>query len=410
MIRGINNIQINIGVNLREKYSYSQIITRLIFFIYLVAAIFLRKFSSKDELRYLIVFALILLLAFYCLINKIKINELLFFKETSIIYKAVFSLFIISVIKQFYYKDVNFAFIKETIFMLLPITIAFFLANSEGEKGMGYYALIYLLTGVFDFYLRFYKVFTINNILEVSFKTSYSIFESELVNIFLPLLFFYLFVNKNILLALVSAFFCHLSMKRVHELYIIIFLVIALFKRWKNIKVHNIILVVCGIGICIYPILLDNFILSDTFSLWFQEKFSISLNGFTFGRENIYRIMRQNKDLINGLGDSRSITFLYFGMDDMHNDILRLYYECTFIGVIIFVYSYMKIAKGSIFSIIFMTYPMLVMMISPIISSIEGMTCIYLILFYIKIKHNSEGSKNEKILFGGCARTSNILQ
>ena len=97
-------------------------------------------------------------------------------------------------------------------------------------------------------------------------------------------------------------------------------------------------------------------------------------------------------------------------MDDMHNDILRLYYECTFIGVIIFVYSYIKIAKGSIFSIIFMTYPMLVMMISPIISSIEGMTCIYLILFYIKIKHNSEGSKNEKILFGGCTRTSNILQ
>lgn len=385
---------------MNKRDTFSAWTVRLAFSFYLFASVLIKSFISYDEIRYGIIAVLLIALFSIFYINNVNLKRCLFFKETVAFMACLAFLLFLTVIKQVVSHDFNLSFVKDTVFMLFPILICFFLVNAEGKGSFDFYAAVYLASGILDFFIRFWRLFTPGNILAVSFLDSYSVFESELVNIFLPLAFYYLFVKVNIPLAFLSAFFCHLSMKRLHELFLFLFIFLFFFKIWRRIKIPGRLLVVITVALCLFPVALDKLVLSPSFSSWFVDKFGVSLNAFTLGRENIYMSMRENLSMINGLGDSRPVTFAIFGGDDMHNDILRLYYECTLLGSCSFIAMYMYISKGSNYSLLYMLYPMTVMMMSPMLSSIEGMTCVYIILVAIKAKYNYR-RENKNVLLDG---------
>lgn len=390
-----------------------KIFIRVLFIIYLLSSCIIKKLTEHDELRYVLILIPMIIILLVGVKKKIKPTNLDFYKETLAMSICVGILIFISGIKQIVAKDFNLSFVKDTIFMLFPFFIVFFIGNVEGKSGSKFYMRAYLLCTIFDFFLRYYDVFTFENLMSISFSESYSVFENELVNIFLPLLFYFLFVERKYFYAFLAAFFCYISMKRIHFLFIFIYIIIFVFyrlyeKKYKKLKYYNKVISyiekvldyilrpipfsIIVLFFCLYPIFLDQFVLSPDFSNWFNQKFGLSLNAFTFGRENMYYAMKENLPFINGLGDSRPIAIELFGGDDMHNDLLRLYYECTYAGVVIFICTYFYISKSNKKSLLLMAYPMAVMMMSPILTSIEGMTSVYFTLFYVNLYN-----KNTKV-------------
>lgn len=370
----------------KKQKPYS-LIMQLIFIVFLFSGIFLKKYTSYDEIRYIPALILILFALLIMVMKKIKLNKILNIKETVIFLCSILFLTIISIIMQLSKQNINFSYIKESAMMILPILIVFAISVIDKDN-INVYANIYLIATIFDFFIRYINVFTLHNILSVSFINSYSPFESELVNIFLSLEFYYLFVNKNFLLALVSMFFCHLSMKRIQEIFMILFILFFITQKlWnKYNKISSKFLIFLIVLLALYPIFIEFIISNDAFSDWFANKFNVSLDAFTLGRENIYKTIFAEKDKICGLGSTRPIVYSIFGTDDLHNDLLRIYWECSFLGLFIFIIGYFYYIGNNIYALLFMSFTVCVMMISPILASIDSLTCIYFILFTIKQK------------------------
>ena len=108
---------------------------------------------------------------------------------------------------------------------------------------------------------------------------------------------------------------------------------------------------------CLAPFLVF-FICTDEFALWFYTKFGLDFNKFTMTRFDIINTVIDANLPNYGLGtvtdylERRGVP----GQTNMHNDILRIYMECTLLGSIIFTKNYFKMAEKNWFSLLTMIF------------------------------------------------------
>ena len=69
----------------------------------------------------------------------------------------------------------------------------------------------------------------------------------------------------------------------------------------------------------------------------------------------------------------------------MHSDILRIYIETTLIGLVAFNFINVRILERRWICLFYYGFVIVVMLVSPIVTDIVGMSCIYLILFSLQL-------------------------
>lgn len=321
----------------------------------------------------------------------INLKKLRFFSELKQLLFVALAFTIASIYFQFINREFKFFVIKELLYLITPMIYVFLISNVDTKKNKSFYFKTALVLVIFEFLYRYIPIINLKNILSISFIKSFSPFESNLADIFLLLFIYFLFTNKRIL-TIICTIFCYLSFKRTHVA--ILLLCIICNHLIKKIKVVNPKLVyMCKLFFIISPFIIM-MIFSDSFALWFKSVFNMDLNEFTMSRFSlIMRVIRDDTFVNYGLGSTTAfLTEKYFISQNvtrfMHNDILRVYIECGFIGSIIFANNYINIARKSIPSLITMCSFFIIMFISHILTMPYAWILGLLIISYFNEIHD----------------------
>lgn len=367
--------------------------------------IIIQVFPSLKYLKYILIFLCFLPIFVLVIVNNRAYRKTNFAKQVFLMLFLCFALSFVSVYTMIKRGVYNFSFAKECLFTILPVMAVWAFVGYEKDVDFNFYIDTFFIFTVINFFIRYYKIFSVDNILSVSFMDSYSVFESELVNIFLSTTFYYLFVNKRLLKAVVSSVFCWLSMKRIHELFLlfywVVFFIIKIFpsiKTWLFVKkVGFVFEALLCVVLILFPLLLNYGLCSDVLNNLTQKYLHLSFNAFTLGRENMYKLVYENLDKVVGWGDTRPLCLSLWGGNDMHSDFLRVFYETGYIGLIVFAFMYIKMCDRNLLAMLFFGFVICVMLISPIITDVFGMTCIYFVLYSTICKNKNQSKNGEKL-------------
>ena len=351
--------------------------------------IVIQIFPGIKYLKYIFMSVCFLPVLIMAIINNKTCKSMHFMRQLIIMTSACLFLSILSVIRMFQKNAFNVSFVEETLFTILPVITTWAYISYDEEVDFDFYINAFFVFTIINFFIRFYKIFTFSNILSVSFGDSYSPFESELVNIFLPLTFYYLFVNKSLWKAVFASFFCWLSMKRIHELFLVfywfVFIIFCIFptvKRWaKGKKTGYFFELLLCMGLTLFPVLLNFGLNSDFFNRLTEKYLHLSFNAFTLGRENMYKTVYEHLNLVAGWGNTRPLCLFLWGNNDMHSDLLRVYYEIGYLGLVAFIFAYIKMCDRNLMAFLLFGFVVCNMIISPIITDSFGFVCIYLVMY-----------------------------
>ena len=375
----------------KKKYLNSYLKISCVLYLFLVMII-AQIFPAIRYVRYILIPLLFLLYIVYLLSNDINLSEIAFIKVLKQFVILSCLMVIVSVALMIVKNVFNLAFVNECLFTLLPVFFACMLVSFPDKNHIRFLVDCFLYFTIINFLIRYISILSISGIISVSFKESFSPYESELVNIFLPLTFFYLFVDKNLIKALVSGVLCWLSMKRIHELFLIIYFVVfalinntkfarQMYEKKYSKKFEFIIIVL----LCLFPIVLVYALSTPILNELSLKYLGISFNAFMMGREEMYKQILEMRDIIAGWGGSRDLSLILFGTNDMHSDILRIYIETTLIGLVAFNFVNVRILERRWICLFYYGFVIVVMLVSPIVTDIVGMSCIYLILFSLQL-------------------------
>lgn len=281
--------------------------------------------------------------------------------------------------------------IKEMYYLIVPIVFVWIMYNCLSDKYLNKIIDVFFYASTISFCINFYESFSINAFIDTlksfSFTGISSAFESGLADKYALLLVYYLY-KKDKLKIFVCAFLGILSSKRQATLFIILILIIYRFIP-KNKPVNKMIYIITISFFVVLPIFI-NFATTDIFGDWFYDTFSISISEFSMTRVDIINIVKEANLTNYGLGTTTN--FLeernVFEQTNMHSDLLRLYMECTIIGVFLYVMYYFKICKNNYISFILMIYFFFGLTINHLIG--PGSISILILLFYVILYFNKE--------------------
>ena len=320
----------------------------------------------------------------------------LFFSEFISAMIVVLVFFIVSVLVQVCNMDFNFYIITELLYNVIPPVLTFFWINSTEKKSCYKYFLVFFLRNILYFVLANRDNFTIANITGISWSDSKSsVFELVLAHDFLFLELILLYFKKE-KLAICSLFLCLLCFKRLS--FICAFLVLIVYyifklvkKRKKHLKILDIEIpkfIVIGLALVfsIAPVVLQ-WMVSDEGIQFFKEM-GINLNKFSTGRVGVINYVVNNIEYFNGYGSSdyfmeHSTKGSFARLGSMHCDTLKLFYEVTEIGVIVFFYEMLKISKKNIIVFIMMLYILLEVTISHFLDQLSVWNMFFMFTAYI---------------------------
>lgn len=342
----------------------------------------------------------------------IKKHTFRFFSEIKTILISSFVLFSISIIFQGINGHLQLYTLSEMYYLIIPLLFCFIIFNYDKTENIDFYCNIMLFICLISFMVsRIYTgTLTIRNFIEMfNFKSLFidsisPMIESDLSNFFLLLFIYFLYRKKNIQIIL-SGLGVFLGYKRFAVAFLIIIIIINIFiPKYK--KVNKILFWITIILFILAPFSVF-YMCNDNFAAWFYLKFGIDFNMFTMTRFDIINTVI-DANLINyGLGTVTNFLEIRGipGQTNMHNDILRIYMECTIVGSIIFTYSYFKITKNNYYSFILMFFIFTELFVAHFIG--PGTTSFwilaYMIIFYFnqdtrKIHFNKGLNKNEDII------------
>lgn len=193
--------------------------------------------------------------------------------------------------------------------------------------------------------------FNISSILSIDFLDSYSPFESNIAYVSLMMTLYYKW-EDNKLKMLISAMISFLSFKRLALLCLIAVLVLPVKRIKGNAKLNRIQNMVIII-FCLIPVILQT-VFSDSFEQYISGLIGMDLNAFMKGRFTAMQIAFENYPSAGGLGSLRMFLKNYYSWYtyteklrsvDLHCDIVRFYLECTIVGLLSLLYTYIKNAK-----------------------------------------------------------------
>lgn len=277
----------------------------------------------------------------------------LFLSELKSAMIIVVSFFLISVFIQIIHNDFKFYVITELLYNIIPPVLAFFWINTTEEGEQKKYFYIFFFKSLVYFVLSNFENFSIENIRKIDWNDSNSsIFESPLAHDFLFLEIVFLKL-KNRKLAVVSFILCLLSFKRISFILAGVILAISFGKKKIDSKkltteVNKKIIAFVFIIMVISPFCIEW--MSSMSGITFFSDHGIDINKFSTGRVGLIKYVQNNIKYYNGYGSTdyfmqNSSSKFIAELGSMHCDILKLYFEVTELGVIIYVYEMLKIAK-----------------------------------------------------------------
>lgn len=332
---------------------------------------------------------------------KRKKNDLKYTFELKTVFWASSILYAISLFYQIYNGSFKIYALEEYYYLIAPLFFVFIIYNISNDKKIESYMDIMLYVGLFCFFLtRIYRgTLNISNFMELFdlknlFVESKSLLiESDLSVYFMVLTIYYTYKKKK-LKAFLAALGTFIAYKRVAVLFLFLFFAIKRLLP-KNKQVNNKIYWITNLIFIFAPFAMY-YMCTDSFAIWFYEKFRIDFNKFTMTRFSIINTVI-DADLINyGLGtitdflERRNV----IGQTNMHNDILRMYMECGLLGTICFTINYFKICRNNYYVFFIMFFVFVELFVAHFLG--PGSISFWIIV-YIAIFEINSISKNDSI-------------
>ena len=310
--------------------------------------------------------------------------------EVKQILTCVGILYFITVIFQVKNMEFKSYSLGEVYYLIAPLLLVWIFFNYISLDRIANVIDVLFYASCIAFFVRFANTFSLAALKQISFIDSSSPFESDMAQFFLLYCFYY-FYTRETWKSTISVILCILCFKRFTLVMLIILLIINKFiPHYK--KVPKIVLLIT-MGLFIAAPFLVYAMCTDSFARWFYLQFGIDFDYFTMTRFQIINTVIDANLTNYGLGtvtnylEQRGAA----GQLNMHNDILRIYMECTIVGTITFTVQYFKIVKDNIFSFLVMLYAFMELFVAHYIG--PGTTSFwiiaYILIFYFNIMENS---------------------
>lgn len=309
--------------------------------------------------------------------------------EVKQILTCVGILYFITVIFQVKNMEFKSYSLGEVYYLIAPLLLVWIFFNYISLDRIAKVIDVLFYASCIAFFVRFANTFSLAALKQISFIDSSSPFESDMAQFFLLYCFYY-FYTRQTWKSIISVILCFLCFKRFTLVMLIILLIINKFIPHHK-KVPKIVLLIT-MGLFIAAPFLVYAMCTDSFARWFYLQFGIDFDYFTMTRFQIINTVIDANLTNYGLGtvtnylEQRGAA----GQLNMHNDILRIYMECTIVGTITFTVQYFKIVKDNIFSFLVMLYAFMELFVAHYIG--PGTTSFwiiaYILIFYFNIMEN----------------------
>lgn len=309
--------------------------------------------------------------------------------EVKQILTCVGILYFITVIFQVKNMEFKSYSLGEVYYLIAPLLLVWIFFNYISLDRIANVIDVLFYASCIAFFVRFANTFSLAALKQISFIDSSSPFESDMAQFFLLYCFYY-FYTRQTWKSTISVILCFLCFKRFTLVMLIILLIINKFIPHHK-KVPKIVVLIT-MGLFIAAPFLVYAMCTDSFARWFYLQFGIDFDYFTMTRFQIINTVIDANLTNYGLGtvtnylEQRGAA----GQLNMHNDILRIYMECTIVGTITFTVQYFKIVKDNIFSFLVMLYAFMELFVAHYIG--PGTTSFwiiaYILIFYFNIMEN----------------------
>ena len=285
---------------------------------------------------------------------------------------------------------------KDLYYILMPALYVFVVVNLDESDNLDYYMDLALLAYTAYFIFGFgLQSFTLSNLMSISFADSYSPWESGMADVF-GISFFYYYTRKKPGRCIVAGILNILSFKRLHLFFMGFYIILGPFL--KNKPVPKVVEYITKIAFILSPIAIYA-ICSDPFANWFEATFNQSLNSFTTGRFNQINLILDQPDNLTGLGMThKKLVEMNFAVRRLHCDVLRFMIETTFVGLAVFVNSYINIGKRNQKCFSLIVFFMIIMFSSTCIENTFYWTLIFISIESItRVGQREEAEKHGNI-------------
>lgn len=343
----------------------------------------------NDNIKYIIMLTCMLMVLMILSANNIlkryKNNE--DFYNVKIIAKTGLILLIISYVFQIINLKFTIFPLKQFFYIIVPILFVYCYSkcfNTEKESDFYFNILFYAAT--ITFFIKAYSTLTWSNIKQISFADSYSPFEVIGMSDIFLLIYCWYVKRKKYFFAIISAIICFLTFKRLHVVFMFLFLLAFLFdKKGKKVNYNRISLLAKWL-FYLAP-MFTLLMYSSSFLNFIEQYTSNSYNQLTMGRYRLVNLILdsyKNGMFINtGLGSTgeflRAVSNGYIA--NMHCDVLRISIETTYIGYLIYTTNLFRIVKNRKYSVLVLIFMFVVMTLSHIMTSFIGWVIVYMFIF-----------------------------
>lgn len=317
--------------------------------------------------------------------RKKNIKQLGFFNGLRNVLIVVLSFWIISVIMQLKNGHTQLYLYSDLFELLMPALCVFCVCNTDRDNFQAYIYILFL-RAIIQFFIESGANLSLGGILSMDWNdSSSSLTETSASHIFCLLTIIFLY-QKKYFPAIISTFLCVLAFKRIAMIVCLLSWIVCRFI--PNKKVNSYVVWVISI-LCILTPLFVLMIYSDSGSELFYQLFGLDLNEFTMGRYNLVNdTIAHFNGTYYGFGSVKEyfaeLGGVYATLESFHCDILRIFLECTFVGVIIYVMAMMNIAKRSWRTFYLFAYLFIELVVSHFLGRFVEWMIFYMFAVYIE--------------------------
>ena len=359
----------------------------LLFFILFNATYLIYIAGYLSQLFY---YATIILYCAYGLIFIIwkdyntNICDLKFFNGIKNVFIIIITFFLVSIISQIKNNDLEFYLFRGLFDLLMPTLVVFCIVNTDAEN-INSYIYILFIRAIMQFFIEGGSNLSWEAIFSINWAdSSSSLTETPASHIFCLLTIIFLYQKKYIT-AILSTILCLISFKR--------FAVVVCLASWiifrfiPNKKINKYVSWIISVLLCCTPFIVM-YIYSPAGNALFYDLFKMDLNEFTTGR---YGLVQQTLNHFNGNYNGLGTVANYFAslggqmakLGTFHCDILRIYLECSFVGVLVYVFAMMNIAKSNWRVFYMFMYLFVELIVSHFLGRFIEWTLFYLFAFLV---------------------------
>lgn len=327
-----------------------------------------------------------------CLMNMKKEKKYKFQKEFFAIIGFISFLLLYTLIVQMIHSDVNIRQMSGLLYLIAAISSAFLIINTTDEIVIKDYLNVVFIRMIALFVLKNITNFSLTNLQAINWFDSYSsVFESSMAHEFMIFTIIYKYFKEN-KLSFLSMILCVLCFKRLAMIVAVLFFIFYNEKFFEK-PVGKYMINITKAFFMISPFILM-FMISDSGQVLFNKIFHISLNEFSTGRSYIINVVKNGMEYFNGYGSTSYYLKTIIRdryVEDIHCDLLRLTWECSYISVLLYVNIIINMVKRNKLLFVIVLYCLLEMFVSHFLEGYSIWLVIYLFIYIVL--NNKKGEK-----------------